>query len=173
MFDEIIFRPLDRVDFPLIQRWLSQPHVDAWWHTPLDLPGVESKYGPRVDGIEPAYVFVIEYRRKPIGFIQWARWSDYPEHAVQLGAGPETAGIDLAIGEPDMIGLGLGPLAIQEFVKQIIFANHGIKAVVTDIAINNFRSLRSFEKAGFIPTATVQLRGEDFQRRVIRFARAI
>jgi RimJ/RimL family protein N-acetyltransferase len=67
-----------------------------------------------------------------------------------------------------MTGLGLGPLAIREFVKHVIFANHDITSVVTDVAVENFRSLRAFEKAGFAPTMIVQLRGEDFQRRVMR-----
>ena len=37
------FRPLGRSDFPLLQQWLSAPHVDAWWREGLDLAGVEEK----------------------------------------------------------------------------------------------------------------------------------
>ncbi|SRR6266446_1366497 len=168
MLEEVSFRALNRSDFPLLQRWLSEPHVDAWWHQPLDLAGIEHKYGPRVDEIEPTYVFMIEYGNRLIGWIQWYRWSDYPEHAVQLGAEPEAAGIDLAIGEPGMIGLGLGPLAIQEFLKRVVFDDHNIRAVITDVDERNLRSLRAFEKVGFAATRTVQLRGESFQRRVMR-----
>jgi hypothetical protein len=39
------FRALDRSDFPLSQRWLSEPHVDAWWHEPLDLERIEKNTG--------------------------------------------------------------------------------------------------------------------------------
>jgi hypothetical protein len=42
----ISFRPLSRSDFPLLQEWLSAPHVDAWWRERLDLASVEAKYGP-------------------------------------------------------------------------------------------------------------------------------
>jgi aminoglycoside 6'-N-acetyltransferase len=52
----VSFRALARSDFPLLQRWLSEPHIDAWWQGPLDLPGLEQKYGPRVDHIEPCHV---------------------------------------------------------------------------------------------------------------------
>jgi aminoglycoside 6'-N-acetyltransferase len=52
------FRPLSRSDFPLLQEWLGRAHVAAWWHERLDLTSVEVKYGPRVDGTEPTYVFV-------------------------------------------------------------------------------------------------------------------
>jgi aminoglycoside 6'-N-acetyltransferase len=163
------FRLLGRSDFPLLQRWLSAPHVDAWWHERLDLAGVAAKYGPRVDGVEPTHVFVIEHEGHPIGWIQWYLWADYPAHALQLAAEPASAGIDLAIGELGMTGLGLGPVAIREFLDQIVFRNASI--VIADPEEANVRSLRAFQKAGFTGMNTVQLLGESFRRRVVRIGR--
>jgi len=167
----ITFRQLGRSDFPLLQEWLSAPHVKAWWHDSLDLPGVEAQYGPRVDGVEPTHVFVMEFAGRPFGLIQWYVWSDYPRHAAQLKAELTAAGIDLAIGKLPMIGLGLGPLAIREFVTQIVFADPGVTAVVTDPEEGNVRSLRAFRKAGFMPAQQVQLVGENFKRQVVRLDR--
>jgi aminoglycoside 6'-N-acetyltransferase len=163
----ISFRLLGRHDFPLLQKWLSVPHVAAWWGEPLDLAAVDAKYGRSVDGIEPTHIFVIENGGGPVGWIQWFRWSDYPEHALQLRAEPASAGIDLAIGEIAMIGLGFGSIAIRAFVEQIVFAGTTISAVITDPSENNLRSLRAFEKAGFTTTNTVQLEGESFKRQVM------
>lgn len=168
----ISFRPLRRSDFPLFQKWLSAPHVSAWWHESLDPAGIEAKYGPRIDGAEPTLTFIIEHDGRPIGWIQWYLWSDYPEHAEQLRAEPGSAGIDLAIGELAMTGLGLGPTAITEFLKQIVFANPTVIAVITDPEERNLRSLRAFEKAGFRVTDTVQLVGENFNRCVVRLDRS-
>ena len=109
MIGLVSFRALERTDFPLLQQWLSAPHVDAWWHEPLDLRGLEQKYGPRIDGIEKVHVFIIEHEDRPIGWIQWYRWSDYPDHAAQLTTEQGAAGIDLAIGEVSSVGIGLGP----------------------------------------------------------------
>jgi aminoglycoside 6'-N-acetyltransferase len=145
--------------------------VDAWWHQPLDLAGVEAKYGRRVDGAEPTHVFVIEHGGRPVGWIQWYRWSDYEEHARRLGAEPASAGIDLAIGELAMTGLGLGPAAIREFLSQIVFQYPGVAAVIADPEEGNLRSLRAFQKAGFTATRTVQLAGESLKRRVVRLDR--
>jgi aminoglycoside 6'-N-acetyltransferase len=167
----ITFRPLCRSDFPLIQGWLSAPHVAAWWHEPLDLAGVETKYGPTIDGTEATHVFVIEHDGRPVGWIQWYRWSDYPKHALQLNAGAASAGIDLAIGDLAMTGSGLGPAAIRDFLRQIVFADPDIRFVITDPAEGNFRSLRAFKKAGFTLEYTVQLEGETFERRVVRMDR--
>jgi aminoglycoside 6'-N-acetyltransferase len=172
MKDSISFRPLGRSDFPLLQQWLSAPHVSAWWGAAIDLAGVEATYGPRVDGVEPTHVFVIEYGGRPVGWIQWYLWSDYPDHALQLRAELSAAGIDLAIGEPGMTGQGLGPLAIGEFLRQMVFVTQGVRAVVTDPAESNFRSLRAFAKAGFALAGTVRRAGENFKRTVVRLDRA-
>ena len=166
----VSFRALARSDFPLLQQWLSEPHIDTWWHEPLDLPRLEQKYGPRIDGTEPTHVFIIERADRPIGWIQWYRWSDYPEHAAQLEAEPEAAGIDLSIGEPSSIGKGLGSKAIPEFVLNVVSAASGITAVVTDPEEQNGRSCGAFEKAGFIPIRTVQLKGENARRRVMHLS---
>lgn len=153
------FRPLAQADFPLLQRWLAAPHVNMWWRESLDLAGISAKFGPRVDGTEPTYVFVIEYSGKSIGWIQWYRWDDYSEHARQLGVNIGTAGIDLAIAELDMVGVGLGPLAILKFLEQFIFIDRNISSVVADPEVSNYRSLRAFQKAGFTPLKKVQLHG--------------
>lgn len=171
MQDSISFRPLCRSDFPLLQAWLSAPHVAAWWGEALSLEAVDAKYGPRVDGIEPTHVFVIEDDGQPVGWIQWYLWSDYPEHALQLGAELPSAGIDLAVGEFPRMGLGLGPVAIRKFLGQIVFAGTKIGAAIADPAQGNLRSLRAFEKAGFTVTSIVQLKGEDFKRIVVRMYR--
>lgn len=166
----VSFRALERSDFPLLRRWLSEPHVDAWWHEPLDLPGLEQKYGPRIDGTEPIHVFIIEHESRPIGWIQWYRWSDYPKHAARLEAEPSAAGIDLSIGEASLVGKGIGSRAIREFILNVVSAEPGITAVVTDPEERNGRSRRAFEKAGFIPVRTVELEGENVRRRIMHLS---
>jgi len=147
------FRPLRRQDFPLLHKWLAEPYVKEWWNDNLDMKGIEDKYGPRVDGIEPSYVFIILYQKEPIGLIQWYRWIDYPDHAQQLGALADEAGIDLAIGEIKMLGQGLGVTIIQDFINQIV------------------RSIRAFERAGFVFRKLVQLNNENVQRHVVALSR--
>jgi RimJ/RimL family protein N-acetyltransferase len=169
---DISFRALSASDFPLLQQWLSEPHVEAWWHQALDLAEVVKKYGPRIDGTEPMHVYIIDSASGPMGFIQWYRWSDYPEHAVQLGAERNAVGIDLAIGDLTLTGRGIGPKIIRGFLDTRVWPQPDVAAVVVDVDARNARSLRAFEKAGFSRTATIRLRGEDFERNVLRFGRA-
>jgi aminoglycoside 6'-N-acetyltransferase len=114
---------------------------------------------------------MIEFLKQPVGLIQWYGWSDYPEHALQLGAGQESAGINLAIGEPEMMGRGLGPAAIRKFLNEVVFTNPAIHAVITDVEENNLRSLGAFKKVGFTVLKTTKLRGESFQRSVVQLRR--
>lgn len=156
----------------MMERWLAEPHVEAWWRERLDQAGLEKKYGPRIDGNEPTRVFVIENGGRPVGWIQWYRWSDYPAHAMQLGAAPDAAGIDLALGEPAALGSGLGPRVIDKFIRQVVWTNPAIRAVVADPEAANVRSVRAFEKAGFEVVRTIQLTNENFSRRVVRIDRS-
>jgi aminoglycoside 6'-N-acetyltransferase len=138
---------------------------------PGDLASVEAEYGPGVDGAEPTHVFLIEHGGRPVGWIRWFRWSDYPEHALQLGAELSSAGIDLAINELTMTGLGT--VAISRFLRPLIFRDPNLTAVIADPEESNIRSLRAFEKVGFTVTHRLQLAGENFNRRAMRVDRAL
>lgn len=163
----ISFRPLERSDFPRLASWLSAPHVARWWNEADDLASVEAKYGPRVDGQEPTHTFVVECADRPIGWAQWYLWADYPQHARRIGAPDASAGIDLAIGEADFMGIGLGPLIIRAFVTRFVFANPGVSAVLSDPDERNVRSLRAFAKAGFIGVSTLRLPEDNCRRHIV------
>jgi aminoglycoside 6'-N-acetyltransferase len=169
----ISFRSLGRSDFPLLQKWLNAPHVSAWWNDPSDLASLEAHYGPPIDGHEPVHLFAIQHDGVAIGWIQWYRWRDFPEHAAQLDAGQDSAGIDLAIGEVEMTGRGFGPTIIREFGRDYIFSHDDIGAIVADPAADNRRSIGAFLKAGFRIVNTIRLAGETFNRYIVRSERLV
>ena len=145
----------------------------AWWNERFDLASLEAKYGPAIDGSEPIHLYLIQVEGAPIGWIQWYRWRDFPEHAIQVGAGPESAGVDLAIGEVEMTGRGLGPAVIREFGTNYIFVNGDVVSIVADPSASNTRSVNAFRKAGFNIVDTVQLIDETFERHVVRLGRSV
>jgi aminoglycoside 6'-N-acetyltransferase len=167
----ISFRPMGRSDFPLLQKWLAAPHVAVWWNEHFDLASLEAKYGPGIDGSQPIYVYLIEFEGISIGWIQWYRWRDFPEHAIQLDADHRSAGIDLAIGEIEMTGRGLGPVIIREFGMHYIFTDGDLSAIVADPSVSNLNSVGAFKRAGFNFVRTVQLGDEAFARHVVRLER--
>ena len=128
-------------------------------------------HGPPIGGPRHRLRHLIEHRARPIGWIQWYRWADHAGHAALLGAEPEAAGLDLALGEERLLGRGLGPRAIRAFLDEVVFRDPAIVACVTDPETRNTRSLRAFAKAGFHVVRTVQLPGEPATRAVVRHER--
>jgi aminoglycoside 6'-N-acetyltransferase len=143
----IEFRPLTEDDFPLLCEWLQRDHVRLWWRDPIE-ETIEECRGA-IEGREPTAYYLIVLHGRPVGMIQTYLASDYPdwEEIVQVGDG--VAGVDLLIGEADLIGRGLGPRILAEFVRGVVFADPGTTAVVATVEEANRRSWRAFEKAGF------------------------
>jgi RimJ/RimL family protein N-acetyltransferase len=167
-FGDLGFRSLRPADLTRLYGWLCEPHVASWWRDGLDLAGVHAKFGPRIAGAEPCFVYVIEFRGEPCGIIQWYRWRSYAEHAAQLGADLTAAGVDLLIGVPELLDRGLGTDVLRAFVDHVVFADPEISACFADPEAVNARSLRAFEKARFAQWRTVMLPGESTPRRVMR-----
>ncbi len=148
----LAFRPLDRHDFALVGQWLAAPHVELWWRQDHGRAAVEAEYGPAVDGVDPAEVFIVEDDTRPIGLIQRYRLSDYPEweRAVPAGVTPEQgAGIDYLIGDQTLIGHGLGGRIISAFVDNTWDRYPEVAAIVVAVQQANRRSWRALEKSQF------------------------
>lgn len=132
------FRPISESDLPLLQAWFEQEHVSAWW-----------REEHADDHLDPNEHFVIELDRRPIGMIQTYLVDDNPDWKAVVGSEPNLAGVDLLIGEADLVGRGLGPEVLMQFARGVVFARTGVTAVIATVEEGNRRSWRAFEKAGF------------------------
>lgn len=158
--DEITFRPLTAADFALLERWLRAPHVRAWWGEPIDAARVAAEYGPCLDGSDPTRIFIIVLVGRPVGFIQRYRHEDNPEWDRAVGV-PRAAGIDYLIGEPDIIGRGIGSQAIARFSPLVFDAYPDLEVIVAAPQHANRASCRALEKAGYTLTGVRQLDSDD------------
>ncbi len=141
MAPDNVFRPMTRADLPLIRRWLALPHVREWWGDPEEQYSLISG-----DLDEPAMdQFIISIAGTPAGYLQCydlTRWN--------TGFGPQppgTRGIDLFIGEPDLIGAGHGSAVLRSFGDDLF--QNGVPQIVTDPDPANGRAVRAYQKAGF------------------------
>jgi len=142
----IEFLPLARSDLPLVREWLSQEHVALWWRDPAEsLAGYEEALA----GDDPTDLYLIELDGRRIGMIQTYLASDHPEWEAVVQVGEGVAGVDLMIGEPDLVGQGVGPQVLSEFVRTVVFASPDTHACIATVEEANARSWRAFEKAGF------------------------
>jgi aminoglycoside 6'-N-acetyltransferase len=141
MAPDYVFRPMTAADLPRLRRWLALPHVREWWGDP------EEQYTlVRGDLDEPAMdQYIVSTAGHSFAYLQCY---DLTEWNTGLGLQPQgTRGIDLFIGEPDMIERGHGSALIRAFADQRL--RQGAPRMVTDPDPANLRAVRAYEKAGF------------------------
>ncbi len=157
----IEFRPLAMEDLPLLRRWLRAPHVRQWWYDAAEtIDQVRARYAPRIAGGDPTRSFIIEHGGRAIGYIQTYRIRDYPEYDRHVCAPEDCAGIDLFIGEPEMVGRGIGTRVVAAFLRSLVFANAAIGSCAIGPEQGNRRAIRAYEKAGFRYWKTIVVPGE-------------
>lgn len=145
----ITFRPLRRDDFPLVCMWRARPHVRQWWGDPPDLDAVEAEWGPCIDGDSRTSVTMVLVGGRPAGVVQAYRVDDSPEDAARV-AFADAVGLDVFLGELDLVGRGIGTRVVDRFVTELITDLYpDAKCVVADPDVRNAASCRAFEKAGF------------------------
>ncbi|MGI8649979.1 MAG: GNAT family N-acetyltransferase [Rubrobacter sp.] len=153
---EIGFRRLRNADVSRIHAWLHRPHVAKWWYEDVgSYEKVFEQYSAYVEGKEPVEPYFILYRGRPVGYIQSYRVSDEEEFARLVGI-EDSAGIDLFIGEEDLLYRGLGPGIVRCFLEKVVFTDKSIKACIIDPEPGNGAAIRAYEKAGFRYLRTIE-----------------
>ena len=148
MASDYIFRAMTAADLPLVQRWLALPHVMEWWGEPEEQYALLSGdlHEPSMDQ------FIFSTAGRPLGYLQCY---DLAGSTTAFGQQPRgTRGIDLFIGELNMIGRGHGSALIRCFVDELF--QNGLPRVMTDPDPANGRGVRAYQKAGFQKDRTIQ-----------------
>lgn len=142
-------RLMTDADLAQVARWMTEPHVSRWYvassTVELELADVRGALA----GEQPVELLVAEEGGRPIGWCQWYRCADDPEWAADVGAGPDDAAIDYALGDRDALGRGVGTGVIALLVTHVrtILPR---AAIFADPEVANTASRRVLEKNGFV-----------------------
>jgi aminoglycoside 6'-N-acetyltransferase len=145
----VTLRQMREADLQLVEGWLRQPHVARWYLQGTTLEDELGDCRASLRGTQPTHLFVVELDGDPIGWCQWYRCDDYPDHAAAVGAEVGDVGIDYAIGEPSQVRVGRG----TELVAALVALVHGIEpsaGLIADPDATNVGSRRVLEKNGFV-----------------------
>lgn len=142
----ISFGPFQSKHLKSLRSWLQEDHVKKFWQETEDEADLSEKFLITLPkrGI---HCFIIKQDEEDIGFIQYYE-------AAKVGGGwwpyekPGAFGIDLMIGRADLVGKGLGPRIIREFVEYVR-GNENVRSIIIDPDPKNPAAIRAFEKAGF------------------------
>jgi aminoglycoside 6'-N-acetyltransferase len=135
-----------------VRAWLLRPHVRRWYD---DVPGAVypddtiRDYRTAIRGEDPTDLYVIALDGRPIGAIQSYLIDDQPEYAAMVALGRPALGIDLFVGEPELIGRGHGPALIRAFLRDVAFPRYRVELCVIGPTRSNAAAIRAYEKAGF------------------------
>lgn len=139
---------MEHRDLPLIHRWLHAPHVARWYEDLGTLEEISRQYSAYIEGREPVEPYLILQNDKPIGYIQSYLVSDDAEYNRLIGI-ENSAGVDLFIGEKELLYKGLGPHILVRFLEEKVFANDKVETCVIDPEPKNLAAIRAYEKVGF------------------------
>ncbi len=136
------FRDVAREDFPLLARWLAEPHIAKWWgEVGEELAGIE--YSMTSVETRP---MIAELDGRPIAYLQYYDphlEEDHPYQDQPKG----TLGIDISIGNAELVGIGHGSAIIRQLTSELF--ENGAKRIVIDPDPKNAQAIRAYEKAGF------------------------
>ena len=157
---DLSFRRLTRSDFDVLADLLAAPHVARWWNHDVDPEALERDFGASADGTEPNEDWLVVRHGRTIGLIQYSKFDDYPEYRDELApiidvpAG--AASIDYLLGDPALIGRGIGTSMIRAFVERIWTTDPSVPCLIVPVNSANVASWRALRSAGF----TLIARGE-------------
>jgi aminoglycoside 6'-N-acetyltransferase len=159
MDDAITFRPMSEDDLPLFEAWLHRPHFARWFLADSTIEDELAANRDAITGADPTHALIVRVGDRNVGWAQYYRWSDYPDEAAKYGAGSAELGIDYGIGEPDLIGVGVGTRLITGLVALLAEVEPGAPILVGPSAANA-ASCRVLEKNGFVPVGVRDMPGE-------------
>ena len=154
---------------------MLEPHVRRWWDDGVKTPypdAVIADYREAIEGRDPTYHYTVGIDGRRAGMLQHYRIADSPEYALALGLGEDAIGVDLFIGEPDLVGRGHGAPMLRAFLRDVAFPFHGIDVCVIGPSVNNAPAIRSYEKAGFHFLREVTVPEEPGPEYLMRLTRA-
>src|SRR5258707_3748815 len=110
MAPDYCFRRMTSADFPLVRRWLAEPHVVQWWGDPSEQYDLVS-----ADLNEPAMdQFIVSARSRDFAYLQSYDLTAWNSGFAEHPRGP--SGIDQLIGQPGIIEVGHRSAFIRTFV---------------------------------------------------------
>lgn len=151
---KVTLRAMGRGDLPDVARWRASPHVHRWWAAQGDptLDRITAHYGPAIDGMTPVRMWVVEANGRSVGFCQDYRIRDHPDFAV-LTPDPDAVGVDYALGEPHLVGRGIGTAMVWAWLLSARRRYRDVRTCFAAPHHANVASLRVLAKVGFTPGA--------------------
>lgn len=122
--------------------WLRRSHVACWWGDAQQGMDNAAHCGPETHAI-------IVADGKPVGYLCWQKPAQQELDAAGLADLPQgLVDIDILIGEPELLGRGIGSQALGLLLARLR-QDSAIRFAGLGTSVSNTRAIRAYERAGF------------------------
>lgn len=155
--DGFVFRRLLDSDIPVLVDWMAAEHAQPWFgDEPRSAELARRHYAAELDGTSATRMWIVTLGSRPIGYMQDYPVAAYDDYAVRV-QDLQAVAFDYLIGEPDLIGRGIGTAMIQAFCRDVLCPDYPLAPrFVASPDVRNKRSIRVLEKCGFTPGLWIQ-----------------
>ena len=162
MDNNIQFRELNINDMNQLYIWLNNPEVKKWYgKKDVTQDDVTDEYSDYIGDGDPTAAYIIVIDGIEAGYIQTYFIDNYPEYNKHVGADPNSAGLDLFIGESEYLHKGYGSMIINRFLEEVIFSNPLVDKCILGPEPKNICAIKTYEKCGFKWYKTIEIPDED------------
>ncbi|WP_456697375.1 GNAT family N-acetyltransferase [Aeromicrobium sp. P5_D10] len=155
--DGFIFRRLLDADIPMLVMWMAADHAQPWFGDEPRSPELaRTHYADELAGTSATRMWIVELDGRPIGYVQDYPVAAYDDYAVRVQDLTAVA-FDYLIGEPDLVGRGIGTAMITTFCREVLCRDYpDAPRFVASPDVRNARSIRMLEKCGFTQGLWIQ-----------------
>jgi aminoglycoside 6'-N-acetyltransferase len=131
-----------RADYPMLRRWLAEPHIAGWWDDPdTEIALIEEDFDQG-----PTDMRVVTLYDHPFAYVQ-----DYPAHHWDMPHYKQfpkgTRAMDTILGDPDYLGKGHAAAYLRQRAAELLADGH--PEIVIDPSPDNARAVAAYRRAGF------------------------
>ncbi|MGW7679687.1 GNAT family N-acetyltransferase [Kribbella sp. NPDC054772] len=148
-------RPAVPADAPRIALWMSQPHVQRWWHQSWSVEHWAQEIEQQSAG-DHSVPCVATVDTEEIGYVELYRVR-HDRLAGYYAYDENDWGVHVAIGDVTRVGRGLGRRLLRAVADGVLADEPACQRVVAEPDIENTPSVRAFLAAGFDPQGELQL----------------
>ena len=135
-------------DYKLLESWYQEEEIySSFEQRKLNYKEIKEKYYPRTLKTAKIPVYMIEYKDKPVGIIQYKLVDETDKKLYKL-SGNNIYEIDIFIGELKEHNKGIGSKAIN-ILSQILKKEKNAELLVMCPLKNNIKAINCYKKCGF------------------------
>lgn len=135
-------------DYKLLEKWYQEEEIySSFEQRKLNYKEIKEKYYPRTLKTAKVPVYMIEYKKRPVGIIQYKLVDNEDKELYHL-KGNYIYEIDVFIGELNEHNKGIGSSAINKLSK-FLYQEKNAELLVMCPLKNNQIAINCYKKCGF------------------------